>query len=101
MKRLLGIIVAIAAVAGAYKLKYPTYTYRYRMTMEVDAGGEVRSRSSVIEVGVIGWVVHLIHASIGKQLVMEFEARARKCLAVPALSQRSWQGHCRRNSCLA
>jgi hypothetical protein len=52
MKWFLGIIVAIAAVVGLYKLKYPTYTYRYRMTVEVDAGGEVRSRSSVIEVTV-------------------------------------------------
>jgi hypothetical protein len=52
MKWFLGIIVAIAAVAGLYKFKYPTYTYRYRMTVEVDAGGEVRSRSSVIEVTV-------------------------------------------------
>jgi hypothetical protein len=43
-------MVAIAAVVGLYKLKYPTYTYRYRMTVEIDAGGEVRSRSSVIEV---------------------------------------------------
>ena len=50
MKWFLGIIVAIAAVAGLYKLKYPTYTYRYRMTVEVDVGGEVRSQSSVIEV---------------------------------------------------
>jgi hypothetical protein len=52
MKWFLGIIVAIAAVAGLYKLKYPTYTYRYRMTVEVDVGGEVRSQSSVIEVSV-------------------------------------------------
>jgi hypothetical protein len=52
MKWFLGIIVAIAAVAGLYKLQSPTYTYRYRMTVEVDAGGEVRSRSSVIEVTV-------------------------------------------------
>jgi hypothetical protein len=52
MKWFLGIIVAMAVVVGLYKLKYPTYTYRYRMTVEVDAGGEVRSRSSVIEVSV-------------------------------------------------
>lgn len=52
MKRFLGIIVAIAAVVGLYKFKYPTYTYRYRMTVEVDAGGEIRSGSSVIEVTV-------------------------------------------------
>jgi hypothetical protein len=50
--RFLYILVAIAAVVGLYKLKYPTYTYRYRMTVEIDAGGEVRSHSSVIEVTV-------------------------------------------------
>src|ERR1700748_1843282 len=52
MKWFLGIIVAIAAVVGLYKFNYPTYTYRYRMTVDVDAGGEVSSRSSVIEVTV-------------------------------------------------
>lgn len=52
MKWFLGIIVAVAAVVGLYKLKYPTDTYRYRMTVNVDVGGEVRSRSSVIEVTV-------------------------------------------------
>jgi hypothetical protein len=36
MKWFLGIIVAVAAVVGLYKVKYPTYTYRYRMTVEVD-----------------------------------------------------------------
>jgi hypothetical protein len=52
MKWFLCILVAIAAVVGLYKLRYPTYSYRYRMTVEIDAGGEVRSRSSVIEVTV-------------------------------------------------
>jgi hypothetical protein len=52
MRWFLGIIIVIAAVVGLYKFKYPTYTYRYRMTVEVDAGGEVRSPSSVIEVAV-------------------------------------------------
>jgi hypothetical protein len=52
MKWFLCIIVAIAAVVGLYKLRYPTYSYRYRMTVEIDAGGEVRSHSRVIEVTV-------------------------------------------------
>jgi hypothetical protein len=52
MRWFLSILVAIVVVVGLYKLKYPTYTYRYRMTVEIDAGGEVRSRSSVIEVTV-------------------------------------------------
>jgi hypothetical protein len=52
MKWFLCILVAIAAVVGLYKLRYPTYSYRYRMTVEIDAGGEVRSHSNVIEVTV-------------------------------------------------
>jgi hypothetical protein len=52
MKWMAGILAALVVIVGLYKLRYPTYTYRYRMTVEVDAGGEVRSRSSVIEVTV-------------------------------------------------
>jgi hypothetical protein len=52
MKWFLCILVAITAVVGLYKLRYPTYSYRYRMTVEIDAGGEVRSHSNVIEVTV-------------------------------------------------
>jgi hypothetical protein len=52
MKKL-GVAIAIVAITVFfYKLKYPTYTYRYRMTVEVDAGGEIRSGSSVIEANV-------------------------------------------------
>ena len=43
-------LIAVMLVYGFYKIKYPTYTYRYRMTVAVDAGGETRSASSVIEV---------------------------------------------------
>jgi hypothetical protein len=53
MKRLFAAFVGVAvvlAVPALYKLKYPTYTYRYRMTVEVDASGDIRSGSSVIEV---------------------------------------------------
>jgi hypothetical protein len=50
MKKLVFALVVMLAVWGLYKLKYPLYTYHYRMTVEVDAGGEIRSGSSVIEV---------------------------------------------------
>jgi hypothetical protein len=48
--KIIYILIAAMLVYGFYKLKYPTYTYRYRMTVAVDAGGETRSGSSVIEV---------------------------------------------------
>ncbi|MBU6464525.1 MAG: hypothetical protein KGK01_17115 [Bradyrhizobium sp.] len=48
--RIIYVLVALVVVVGLYKLRYPTYTYRYRMTVEIDAGGEIRSHSSVIEV---------------------------------------------------
>jgi hypothetical protein len=48
--KLIHILIAVMLVYGFYKIKYPTYTYRYRMTVAVDAGGETRSASSVIEV---------------------------------------------------
>jgi hypothetical protein len=48
-KVLIGLIAVMLAY-GFYKIKYPTYTYRYRMTVEVEAGGQTRSGSSVIEV---------------------------------------------------
>ncbi|HLG81433.1 MAG TPA: hypothetical protein VKY22_10475 [Bradyrhizobium sp.] len=50
MKKLVVAFVVILVIFALYKLKYPTYTYHYRMTVEVDAGGEIRSGSSVIEV---------------------------------------------------
>jgi hypothetical protein len=43
-------LIAVMLAYGFYKIKYPTYTYRYRMTVEIDAGGQTRSGSSVIEV---------------------------------------------------
>lgn len=52
MKIVLGLVVVLAAW-GFYKLRYPTYTYRYRLTLEVDAGKEVLTGSSVIEV--VAW----------------------------------------------
>jgi hypothetical protein len=48
--KLLLALIAVMLVYGFYKIKYPTFTYRFRMTVEVDAGGETRSASSVIEV---------------------------------------------------
>jgi hypothetical protein len=48
--KIVQILIAVMLVYGFYKLKYPAYTYRYRMTVEVDAGGETRSGSSVTEV---------------------------------------------------
>jgi hypothetical protein len=45
-------LIAVMLAYGFYKIKYPTYTYRYRMTVEIDAGGQTRSGSSVIEVTV-------------------------------------------------
>jgi hypothetical protein len=48
--KIIHILIAVMLAYGFYKLKYPTYTYRYRMTVEVDAGGQTRSGSSVIEV---------------------------------------------------
>jgi hypothetical protein len=50
--KIIHILIAVMLAYGFYKLKYPTYTYRYRMTVEVDAAGETRSGSSVIEVTV-------------------------------------------------
>jgi hypothetical protein len=50
--KIIHILIAVMLVYGFYKIKYPTYTYRYRMTMEIDAGGQTRSGSSVIEVAV-------------------------------------------------
>jgi hypothetical protein len=52
MKWIVGIVVSLAMCFGLYKIKYPTYTYRYRMTVEIEAGGQIRSGSSVIEVTV-------------------------------------------------
>jgi hypothetical protein len=48
--KIIHILIAVMLVYGFYKIKYPTYTYRYRMTVEIDAGGQTRSGSSVIEV---------------------------------------------------
>jgi hypothetical protein len=45
-------LVVVLAIVTFYKLRYPTYVYRYRLTVEVDAGTEVRSGSSVIQVTV-------------------------------------------------
>jgi hypothetical protein len=44
--------LTIVGAFAAYKLSYPTYTYRYRMTVNVEVEGQLRSGSSVIEVGV-------------------------------------------------
>jgi hypothetical protein len=53
--RTLGIIVASIAllVVGSvvwYKIAYPTYTYRLRLTVEIQANGDAKTGSSVIEV---------------------------------------------------
>lgn len=53
--RTLGIIAASIAllVVGSvvwYKIAYPTYTYRLRLTVEVEANGDAKTGSSVIEV---------------------------------------------------
>jgi hypothetical protein len=50
MKKIAFALLAVAAVWALYKLKYPTYTWRYRITVQVDAGGEIRTGSSVVEV---------------------------------------------------
>lgn len=50
MKKLVVAFVVVLMIFVLYKLRYPTYTYHYRMTVEVDAGGEIRLGSSVIEV---------------------------------------------------
>jgi hypothetical protein len=44
------ILVLVGGAIAWWKISYPTYTYRYRMTVEVLAGGAVRSGTSVIEV---------------------------------------------------
>lgn len=50
MKKIVFALVAATALWGLYKLKYPTYVWRYRLAVEVEAGGQIRTASSVIEV---------------------------------------------------
>src|ERR1700744_866257 len=50
--KVIHILIPVMLIYGFYKFKSPTYTSRYRMTVAVDAAGETRSASSVIEVTV-------------------------------------------------
>lgn len=42
--------LSLLAAAGWWRLAYPSHTHRYRLTLEVEADGEVRSDSGVVEV---------------------------------------------------
>ena len=44
----------ILAPYVAWKIAYPTYTHRFRLVIEVEANGEVKRGSSVIEVSQTG-----------------------------------------------
>jgi hypothetical protein len=55
-KLMIGMLAACIALAGAgyafYQFSYPAYIYRQRMIVEVEAGGQLRTGSSVIEITV-------------------------------------------------
>ena len=54
MKWLVILCALILAPYVAWKIAYPTYTHRFRLVIEVEANGEVKRGSSVIEVSQTG-----------------------------------------------
>jgi hypothetical protein len=44
------LVLLLVATVGACHLIYPSYTHRYRLTLEVEADGQVRTGSGVVEV---------------------------------------------------
>jgi hypothetical protein len=44
------LVLLLVAAMGACHLIYPSYTHRYRLTMEVEADGQTRTGSGVVEV---------------------------------------------------